>query len=110
MAQTICLNSLICFLLIFDLRLLRFDLRLLFFEGVDEKDAEAVVFHAFDLSVFAENGEQRIDLRHVFRAETDIGRSAVFPVVGKSDLIVLSNPNRRKMRRRSFCNAGLMSR
>jgi len=34
---------------LFDSSLLGFDLRLLFAEGVDEKDAQTVVFDAFDI-------------------------------------------------------------
>jgi hypothetical protein len=47
--------------LFFDLLCLRFNLCLLLFESIDERDAQAVVFHAFDLAFVVEGDEQRID-------------------------------------------------
>lgn len=41
----------------FDLRLLLLDLRLLFFDGVDQRDIDAVVLDAFDLPALIGEGQ-----------------------------------------------------
>ena len=50
---------------------------LLLIEGVDEDDAQTVVFDAFDFAFRIESDEQRINLCHIFRAETDIFQARV---------------------------------
>jgi hypothetical protein len=45
-----------------NLTLLALDLFLLFLDRVDENDTDAVVFDAFDLTVFVVCNEKRIDL------------------------------------------------
>src|SRR5215471_3192569 len=67
-------------LLFLNLLLLSLDLRLLFVEGVHKDGTVAIVFHAFDLSLFVVRDEQRIYLGHVLCAKADVPLAARFPI------------------------------
>ena len=63
-----------------DLSLLSFDFFLLFLDRVDQCDADAVVFHAFDFAFFIACDEQRLNRRYLLGAKADIVHAALFPV------------------------------
>src|SRR5712691_2730363 len=66
-------------LLLFDLFLLLRDLSLLLFDGVDHNNANAVVLHAFDLSLFIASNEQGLNRFDLFGGQTEIDLATVFP-------------------------------
>ena len=58
------------------------DLHLLLFDGVDQRDRDAIVLHTFDLAVFVVDNEERIDFGNVLRAKTNVAQATGLPIEG----------------------------